>query len=201
MSEVECRTRIFVPQPHEFTDGVPRRQKAVSLAKRIGPQSHRMAFPHLISTVPDCLAKAHRQKTRHQKWPPETEGQNRASLVQFCTRRLSHLGEMPRYRAILSGLAILSGGDRTGWLMMQSTANQSPHPNSLLTGKLTGNFADSGLSQYFWRLAGQQIQSLAAKFPTQRNREFPDAYQGRFSEEQGVCILISGRTWIVRQTT
>jgi hypothetical protein len=46
----------------------------------------------------------------------------------------------------------------------------------------------------FERLAGQQIQSLAAKFPTQRNREFPDAYQGKFFEEQGICILISGRS-------
>jgi hypothetical protein len=73
---------------------------------------------------------------------------------------------------------------------MQSAANQSPHPNSLLTGNLTGNFADSGLLQHFSCLAGQQIQRLAAKFPTHQNREFPDAYQGKFFEEQGICILI-----------
>src|SRR5437879_10424972 len=45
-------------------------------------------------------------------------------------------------------------------------------PNSLLTGKLTGNFANSGPQQRFPHLINELIQSLAAKFPTQRNREF-----------------------------
>ena len=72
--------------------------------------------------------------------------------------------------------------------------------NSLLTGKLTGNFANSGPQQRFPHLINELIQRLAAKFPTQRNREFLDAYQGKFFEEQGICILISGRTWIARQT-
>ena len=45
-------------------------------------------------------------------------------------------------------------------------------PNSLLTGKLTGNFAESGLTRRFSRLLRQQIQCLAEKFPTQWNREF-----------------------------
>jgi hypothetical protein len=40
-------------------------------------------------------------------------------------------------------------------------------PNSLLTGKLTGNFAKSGLTRRFSRLSRQQIQYLAEKFPTQ----------------------------------
>ena len=44
--------------------------------------------------------------------------------------------------------------------------------NSLLTGKLTGNFANSGLQQRFPHLINELIQSLAAKFPTLRNREF-----------------------------
>jgi hypothetical protein len=48
-------------------------------------------------------------------------------------------------------------------------------PNSLLTGKLTGNFADSGSQGDFSRPVGQSIQRLAAKFPTQRNREFLEA--------------------------
>ena len=101
---------------------------------------------------------------------------------------------MPRCCAVLSGVRVSADGDRTGWLTMQSTTNRSPHPNSLLTGNLTGNFADSGLLQHFSCLAGQQIQRLAAKFPTHQNREFPDAYQGKFFEEQGICnpeILIS----------
>ena len=35
--------------------------------------------------------------------------------------------------------------ETTAWLTMQSTANQSPQANSLLTGKLTGNFAESAI--------------------------------------------------------
>src|SRR5215211_2329597 len=61
--------------------------------------------------------------------------------------------------------------DRTGWLTMQSTANLSPLANSLLTGKLTGIFAFSGPILRFERPIEQQLQCLAAKFPTQRNRE------------------------------
>src|SRR5262249_39707569 len=45
-------------------------------------------------------------------------------------------------------------------------------PNSLLTGKLTGNFAESGHPRRFPDLIKELIQRLAAKFPTQRNREF-----------------------------
>src|SRR5664280_3284764 len=53
----------------------------------------------------------------------------------------------------------------------QSQSNPSPLPNSLLTGKLTGNFAKS------WLLARQRLQIMASllgircEFPTQRNRE------------------------------
>src|SRR5262249_26131190 len=47
---------------------------------------------------------------------------------------------------------------------------------SLLTGKLTGNFAESGPPLLF----------STSSFPTQRNREFLNAYQGIFFEEQGI---------------
>src|SRR5262249_44991175 len=45
-------------------------------------------------------------------------------------------------------------------------------PNSLLTGKLTGNFAESGHPRRFPHLINEQIQRLAAKFPMRWNREF-----------------------------
>src|SRR5262249_60643765 len=45
-------------------------------------------------------------------------------------------------------------------------------PNSLLTGKLTGNFAVSGHQRRFPHLINEPIQRLAAKFPMRRNREF-----------------------------
>jgi ribosomal protein S6E (S10) len=47
--------------------------------------------------------------------------------------------------------------------------------NSLRTGKITGNFAESGLPMRFPSLIHERIQQLAAKFPTQRNREFLEA--------------------------
>jgi hypothetical protein len=58
-------------------------------------------------------------------------------------------------------------------------------PNSLLTGKKTGNFAEFGTSPRFLRPVTAQIQSLAQKFPTQENREFSNPLQGRFLDEQG----------------
>src|SRR5262245_52289300 len=60
--------------------------------------------------------------------------------------------------------------------------------NSLLTAKLTGNFAKSGRPPRFSCLMSARIQWLPAEFPTQLNREFPNAYQGIFFEEQGILI-------------
>ena len=45
-------------------------------------------------------------------------------------------------------------------------------PNSLLTGKLIGNFDGSGPLLRFRCPSNELIQRLAAKFPTQRKREF-----------------------------
>jgi hypothetical protein len=75
---------------------------------------------------------------------------------------------------------------------MQSDANPPQHPNSLITGKITGNFAESGHPRPFSCPINARIQSLTAEFPAQRNREFPNAYQGRFFKEQGIGTLISG---------
>jgi hypothetical protein len=46
------------------------------------------------------------------------------------------------------------------------------NPNSLITGKLTGNFSNSGLFLRFSSLINEGIQSLPEKFPTKWNREF-----------------------------
>src|SRR5262249_41038769 len=72
------------------------------------------------------------------------------------------------------------------WWWMHSRSNRSPNSNSLLTGKLTGNFVDSGPLHDFPRPIGKRIQWLAAKFPTQRNREFLEALQGILWSEQGI---------------
>src|SRR5262249_40339980 len=83
---------------------------------------------------------------------------------------------------------MLAHGDRTGWLTTQSSCEPISERNSLLTGKITGNFAKSGRPPRFSCLIGARIQELAAEFPTQRNREFLDTYQGMFFEEQGILI-------------
>src|SRR5947209_6617017 len=41
------------------------------------------------------------------------------------------------------GVVVCRGSKHKPWLRMQSWSNQSPIPNSLLTGKLIGNFAKS----------------------------------------------------------
>jgi hypothetical protein len=58
--------------------------------------------------------------------------------------------------------------------------------NSLLTGKITGNFVESACLVRFCALTREQIQRLAAKFPTQRTGNYfggtanPGAGTGNF---------------------
>jgi hypothetical protein len=46
------------------------------------------------------------------------------------------------------------------------------NPNSLITGKITGNFAKSGPARRFSHPIDKLIQWLALEFPTQSNGEF-----------------------------
>src|SRR5262245_11117084 len=58
------------------------------------------------------------------------------------------------------------------WWRTQSESNPSPFPNSLLTGKLAGNFVEFACLVRFCMPTRKQIHTLAAKFPTQQNREY-----------------------------
>ena len=60
---------------------------------------------------------------------------------------------------------------RTAWWRTQSQSNPSPLPNSLLTGKITGNFVETARFVRYRRLASEQFQRLTATFPTLQNRE------------------------------
>src|SRR5262249_19370117 len=85
-----------------------------------------------------------------------------------------------RTKPFLQGVQCLES-----WLTMQSAANQSPAANSLLTGKLTGNFAEPGhLSQFSYPIDAR-IQWLTAEFPTQPNREFLKCISGNLFRETG----------------
>ena len=57
-------------------------------------------------------------------------------------------------------------------------------PNSL--------FAESGHPSRFSSVINACTQWLTAEFPTQRNREFTNAYQGIFFEEQGIFSIEEG---------
>src|SRR5271165_734425 len=54
-----------------------------------------------------------------------------------------------------------------------------------LTGKLTGNFVDSGSSQPFWRPIDPKVQMVTAGFPVRRNRELFWRNRECFGSEQG----------------
>jgi hypothetical protein len=58
-------------------------------------------------------------------------------------------------------------------------------PNSLVTGKLTGNLGNLPPADGFCHLIDEPKQWLAAKFPAHRNREFLKVQEGIFDEEQG----------------
>src|SRR5262245_46483073 len=62
----------------------------------------------------------------------------------------------------------------TGWLTMQSGANPSQHPNSLITGNLTGNFRILGLFLRFSVLICEQIPEACNKIP--------------YAKEQGIAV-------------
>src|SRR5262245_17533169 len=71
-------------------------------------------------------------------------------------------------------------------------SDRSPNPNSLLTGKITGNFAKARVQPGFSGLIRTGLHYLTAKFPAQLSREFPNAYQGIIFEEQGILPVQAG---------
>ena len=106
---------------------------------------------------------------------PETGSQNpryRASaVVGDCTSRTWNR-RMPRKLRAIRQRRGNAGSHESAWWRRQLGSNPSPHQNSLLTGKRTGNFAESDVPKRFFRLIGQPIQRLAAQFPKQWNRDF-----------------------------
>ena len=78
-------------------------------------------------------------------------------------------------------------GERPRWLADDAVqigpVSVSKFP---VTGKLTGNFSESGLLCHSRCPVGGQIQWLAAKFPTQPSREFWESEQGILDKEQGI---------------
>jgi hypothetical protein len=71
-------------------------------------------------------------------------------------------------------------------LLLQPRANLSPEPNSLRSGKNTGNFVEAAGLVGFCKLIREQNQRLLAVFPAQQNRELFGREQGILAWEQGI---------------
>ena len=78
-------------------------------------------------------------------------------------------------------------------------SNPSPHLNSLITGKLTGNFAESGFLLRFSCPFGERTQWFQHEIPYAREQGIcQHPYQGKFSGEQGTREM---QTWEVGHST
>jgi hypothetical protein len=74
----------------------------------------------------------------------------------------------------------------TAWWRTQSHTNRSPHPNSLLTGKRTGNFVNSALSGRFLKADTQANSKASSEIPYATEQGIISAEQGILAQEQGI---------------
>ena len=101
-----------------------------------------------------------------------------------CRKSRNEASHRPRRSGALA--LIGHGAERPDWLAEDAVSCELVSaPNSLLTGKLTGNFAQYGLPWRFSGLMSGPIQQVTAESSTQRNRELSNAQQRIFLEEQG----------------
>src|SRR6516164_3817088 len=77
----------------------------------------------------------HRPKTRHQKWPSETESRNDAFVARSGTRRLSLIRRVGPICADFGGPPANNGGDRTGWLGWEDSNSEMSSQNIPLKGR------------------------------------------------------------------
>src|ERR1700674_1775486 len=98
--------------------------------------------------------------------------QIRRLLLPFGIRRRPAPGEKPRNGADLRSIGGNERRDQTGWLRKQSWSPRSPPPNSLATGKSTGNFAGVPGSAGETPRKVSLSQRVSDDFPTPPSREF-----------------------------
>ena len=83
-------------------------------------------------------------------------------------------------------------GGRTGWLGTQSRANPSPRSNSLLTGKRTGNFANSRPIEGKGAANSAASTGLYEQIPYAIEQGIFSAEQGNFLRDQGILLRGAG---------
>jgi hypothetical protein len=104
-------------------------------------------------------------------------------MGQFSMRQWSGLAQ-----GAIAGQARDPPLMRTAWWRRQSGETGLRCPNSLLTGKRTGNFDESGVLAHFSSPILHLIQWLVRKFPKNQNRESIEDYREsvpRYRPEQG----------------
>jgi hypothetical protein len=73
----------------------------------------------------------------------------------------------------------------TAWWRTHSHSNLSPHPNSRLSGKITGNFVNRMLYRLFAGVKQPTFRGSWPKFPVKSNREFFCREPGHFRQANG----------------
>ena len=74
----------------------------------------------------------------------------------------------------------------TAWWRTQSKSNPSPPPNSLLTGKSTGNFAKNAVSVASETVNSGAVTGLSKRIPYSTEQGIILAEQGNLAREQGI---------------
>src|SRR6266403_3072001 len=118
-----------------------------------------------------CRPKPCRRERNFWRQRPEAKNPPERALLSAETGNLKiGVKESPQKRPLFDRRWFPRFG-QTGWWCVQSDTNRSPAGNSLLTGKLTGNFAILGLPKPISLHETTVLQRLFTKFPTQINRE------------------------------
>jgi hypothetical protein len=114
-----------------------------------------------------------RRTRQHSCTPTRPRGAIAPPLASGCHRRPVPVDsrEVQTCRSCRRSAAPTTSQRPTAWLRMQS-GTTSLLPFSLITGNFTGNFQNKGLIGQFRSAIPAEIQLLAEKFPTARNREF-----------------------------
>jgi len=128
---------------------------------------------YLVTTHFPAMAVDGEALGRETRYPMDTLEHARLSLAQVALDYMYDRIEQDEWHEIRQ--VLLKPNDARPDVfqnMVVDALRIEPVSSSKFPGKLTGNFIDSDPPTRFSRPIGKQIQWLAAKFPTQRNREF-----------------------------
>src|SRR5262245_30971784 len=131
------------------------------------------------------------QNTDIENSRPEIGARNSPDIAQNRVNRVAetrqHLANSRECRDYFFKLDT-AHRDPTGWLRMQSGANPSLRPISLITGKIQGISPILILDLHHKRPILQQRPIVAPEFPRHRNREFINCFQAKSQRATSTTI-------------